>query len=173
MKTTSTFRLYLSLFLCLVAFSACNKPNQFDVNFFFPEAKTNGTFTRFVAKYALSERGIPVDGDDLLSITDGLQKEFFGGVGMSGTITIDDQNISFEPTIGSSLLGTGFKSFQIPIRDITEVDSKSFLVISKAVLVNTPNGSFSFYLTKAKHWYNPLKYEDEEIIKMIKSKMGR
>ena len=155
------------------AFSSCNKQNQFDVTFFFPDAKTNGAIPRLVTAYGLKDKGIPLNGDSLLAFYDNLQKKYLGGVGVTGTMTIDDSNISFEPGFGSSTMGEGFVSFQVPINEITDVTSESFLVITKAVVVKTKNGNFTFQLPKAKHWYNPFKFEDEDIIKMIKEKMNK
>ncbi len=170
---SSTFKMKIILIVTLVAvfLTSCNKKNQFDVNFFMPDAKNNGTFVKFISSYCLKEYGIPLDSDDVLTFTDKLQKEYFGGVGVSGTITIDDDYIIFEPGIGTALINEGISVVKVPIKDVSNVRSESFLVVTKAVIVSTKNGELKFQLPKAKHIYNPFEFEDEELCNLIRARI--
>lgn len=156
----------------LMVLVACNKKNQYDVNFFMPEAKTNGVLWKFVSSYGLKKYGVPLNSDSVIVWTDKFQKQYFGGVGITGTITINNDSIIFEPRFDTFLTNEGISTFKIPISDVIKVRSESFLIITKAVVVNTKNGEFKFQLPKAKHFYNPLKFEDEEICNLIRERMN-
>ncbi len=61
--------------LIVSAFLSCSNPKpSYDVDFYFPDAKTSNKLLTFVYEYGLRKRGIYVSADSLLAMADNLQK---------------------------------------------------------------------------------------------------
>lgn len=130
--------------ICMATFISCNSKNEYNVTCYLPDASTNGSYAKFITKFGVGENGIPIDPDSLLIIYDNIQKKIAGGVGVTGVLTIEKEFVEFTPGITSSLMSTDIKAIKIPISEIIDVRSESFLIVTRMVIISTTNGNINF-----------------------------
>lgn len=148
MKTRTFTSIITKVSIVLLLFvltSFKGKESWIGINFTYPDAKVNSPMLEIFASYALKKQGIPINGSDAVRFLESIEKSSSGGVGMEGTLTVDEEYLTFEPyKVWSSLIGEGFTAFKVPLKDIKKVKRPESRWESEYIILETKKGDMFF-----------------------------
>lgn len=120
---------------------------KYGITFFFPDAKTDGVLPRFLSSYVFKSAGISVGSNLLLELIDTINKKLYGGIGVNGILSLNNDNIEFKPAMLSFLMAKDIKLIIIPVDDILSIRKDTLLYVVQTIIISTTNGEFKMMVT--------------------------